>query len=72
VFRAFNYLLSGGKLDGSINTTNYTELQYLELALENKLKENITKGYKTNLNYVFDEVTRQYKGPKPLSKSIKA
>ena len=67
----YNYLLSGGKLDGSINTTNYTELQYLELALENKLKENITKGYKTNLTYVFDEVTSQYKTSKSLSKSIK-
>ena len=65
----YNYLLSGGTLDGTI-PKNLPDIEYLKLALDSKLKENISKGYKKNLTYVFNEVKRLSKGSNVTSKSI--
>ena len=65
----YNYLLSGGTLNGDI-PKNLHDIEYLKLALDSKLKEGISKGYKKTLTYVFDEVKRLSKGSQVTSKSI--
>tara|TARA_R110002124_G_scaffold51097_2_gene147910 strand:- start:403 stop:795 length:393 start_codon:yes stop_codon:yes gene_type:complete len=51
----FKYISSGLNINEAKNKLLYkTDLQYLEIALNNKLKENYSGTYKTMLRFVYD------------------
>jgi len=67
----FKYISSGLNISEAKNKLLYkTDLQYLEIALNNKLKENYSGTYKTMLRFVYDGFTSKLNNTTLSSKAV--
>ena len=67
----FKYISSGLNINEAKSKLLYkTDLQYLEIALNNKLKESYSSTYKTMLRFVYDGFTSKLNNPTLSSKAV--
>jgi len=68
----FKYISSGLNINEAKSKLLYkTDLQYLEVALNNKLKGNYSDKYKTMLRFIYDRFVAQLKGTELTSNDVK-